>query len=220
MHPMKDKGKKRILIVDDHPMMREGLTMRIDREPDLVVSGEAGSAAEALEMLEQVKPHLVIVDITLPDRSGLELIKDILAMRPRVAILALSMHEESVYAERVLRAGARGYVMKQEGGRVIMEAIRTVLAGRVHASQALSARILDIFSGRRGTSDDSPVSALSDREFEVFQMIGQGMSTRDIAAKLRLSAKTIEAHRIHIKEKLRLRTASELVSFSARWSQR
>lgn len=211
--------KKRVLIVDDHPMMREGLTTRIDREPDITVCGEAGTAAEALNLVARLSPDLALVDISLPDKSGLELIKDIIAMHPDVAVLALSMHDESIYAERVLRAGGRGYIMKQEGGRKIMEAIRTVLAGHVHASAELSAKILEHFTGGASAATASPVSRLSDREFEVFQLIGLGTSTRDMGKQLHLSAKTIEVHRLHIKEKLGLRTAAELVSYAARWSQ-
>ncbi len=211
-------AKRRILIVDDHPMMREGLTARIDRELDLTVCGEAGTAAEGLEKVQSLSPDLAIVDITLPDKNGIELIKDILAVQPGTAVLALSMHDESIYAERFLRAGGRGYIMKQEGGRKIMEAIRTVLAGQVYASAAISAKILDSFSGRRSAPEESPVSQLTDREFEVFQLIGQGKSTRQIAGELHLSAKTIEAHRLHIKEKLGIATAAELVSYSARWT--
>jgi DNA-binding NarL/FixJ family response regulator len=215
--PHKMPRERRILIVDDHPMMREGLTMRIKREPDITVCGEAGTAAEALRLVLSLKPDLAVVDITLPDKNGLDLIKDIRAVSPGTLILALSMHDETIYAERVLRAGGRGYIMKQEGGKRIMEAIRTVLDGRVFTSEAVSEKILDIFAGRCERLEDSPVSRLSDREFEVFQMIGQGRSTRQMAAALNLSVKTIEVHRLHIKEKLGMKTAPELVSFAARW---
>ena len=207
----------RILIVDDHPMMREGLTMRIEREPDFTVCGEAGTAREALRLAVSLKPDLAVVDIALPDKSGLELMKDIRAVSPDTLILALSMHDETIYAERVLRAGGRGYIMKQEGGKRIMEAIRTVLEGRVFASHAVSEKILDIFAGGLEKFEESPVSRLSDREFEVFQLIGKGKSTRQMAAALHLSVKTVEVHRLHIKEKLGIKTVPELVSFAARW---
>ena len=207
----------RILIVDDHPMIREGLTMRIKRETDITVCGEAGTAAEALRLAVSLQPDLAVVDITLPDKNGLDLIKDIRAVSPETRILALSMHDESIYAERVLRAGGRGYIMKQEGGKRIMEAIRTILNGRVYASNAVSEKILNIFAGRSAKLEESPVSRLSDREFEVFQMIGKGKSTRQMAAALNLSVKTIEVHRLHIKEKLGITTVPELVSFAARW---
>ncbi|HMJ64670.1 MAG TPA: response regulator transcription factor [Candidatus Binatia bacterium] len=215
-------GKKRILVVDDHPMMREGFAQLITRERDLAMCGEADTAHDALEKVGQLKPDLVIVDITLPGRSGLELIKDIQTMHPGTLVLVVSMHEESLYAERVLRAGGRGYVMKQEGGKKLLEAIREVLAGRIYVSSSMSARILEIFSGRRapeGRAPSSLVEELTDREFEIYRLIGQGLSTRDIAKQLHLSAKTVEVHRLNIKTKLKLTTASELIHHAVRWMQ-
>jgi DNA-binding NarL/FixJ family response regulator len=221
MKPQRKPGraKKQILIVDDHPMMREGLAQLISREKDLTVCGEADTAHEALTKTGQLKPDLVIVDITLPGRSGLELIKDIQAMHSGTLLLVVSMHEESLYAERVLRAGARGYVMKQEGGKKLIEAIRQVLNGQIYVSASMSARILEVFSGHRAEAGDSPVAGLTDREFEVFRLIGQGANTRDIAKNLRLSVKTVEVHRLNIKAKLKLSTASELVHYAVRWMQ-
>jgi DNA-binding NarL/FixJ family response regulator len=213
------RTKKQLLIVDDHPMMREGLAQLISREKDLTVCGEADTAHEALTKTGQLKPDLVIVDITLPGRSGLELIKDIQAMHSGTLLLVVSMHEESLYAERVLRAGARGYVMKQEGGKKLLEAIRQVLSGQIYVSPSMSARILEVFSGRRPEAADSPVAGLTDREFEVFRLIGQGVNTRDVAKSLRLSVKTVEVHRLNIKAKLKLSTASELVHYAVRWMQ-
>jgi len=210
-------GKRKVLIVDDHPMMRFGLTQLINNEPGLSVCGEAETAHQALAAIEKHKPDLVLADITLPDRSGLEMIKDIHAMYPGLAVLAVSMHDEAVYAERVLRAGGRGYVMKQEGGQKLMEAIRLVLSGQIAVSEKMSARILEIFSGRRTAGSGSPVELLTDREFEVFELIGQGKGTREIAQKLHLSVKTVEVHRLHIKEKLKLTTAPELVRHAVRW---
>ena len=210
---------KQILIVDDHPMMREGLAQLINREKDLEIAGEADTAATAVEKTSQLKPDLVIVDITLPGRSGLELIRDIHSVHPGALVLVVSMHEESLYAERVLRAGGRGYVMKQEGGKKLMEAIRQVLSGQIYVSVATSARILETFSRDKTDAPHTGVQSLSDREFEVFRLIGQGESTRDIAGQLNLSVKTVEVHRLNIKSKLDLATASELVHFAVRWMQ-
>jgi DNA-binding NarL/FixJ family response regulator len=215
-------AKKRILVVDDHPMMREGLAQLISRERDLAISGEADTAHDALQKVGELKPDLVIVDITLPGRSGLELIKDIQTMHPGTLMLVVSMHEESLYAERVLRAGGRGYVMKQEGGKKLLEAIRQVLSGQIYVSSSMSARILEIFSGHRasdGRTPSIPVEGLTDREFEIYRLIGQGVSTRDIAKQLHLSAKTVEVHRLNIKTKLKLSTASELIHHAVRWMQ-
>jgi DNA-binding NarL/FixJ family response regulator len=215
----KSKQTKQVLIVDDHPMMREGLAQLIDREKDLHVAGEADTAAAAVEKTAQLKPDLVIVDITLPGRSGLELIRDLHAVHPAALVLVVSMHEESLYAERVLRAGGRGYVMKQAGGRKLMEAIRQVLSGQIYVSADTSARILETFSRHNAEAPHAGVQSLSDREFEVFQLIGQGESTRDIAKKLSLSVKTVEVHRLNIKGKLKLATAGELIHFAVRWMQ-
>ena len=173
--------KKRILIVDDHPMMRQGLAQLINNEPDMVACCEADTAGQALSLIASNKPDVLIADISLPDKNGLELIKDVRAMAPEVLILVVSMHDEALYAERVLRAGGRGYVMKQEGGKKLMEAIRQVLNGSIYVSEKMSAKILEIFSGRRNQTGGSPVERLSDREFEVFQLIGEGKGTRQIA---------------------------------------
>jgi len=211
--------KKRILLVDDHPMMREGLTQLIQHETDLEICGEAGEANEAIEKINTLKPDLVLSDITLPGKNGIELIKDIHAMHPALLVLVLSMHDESLYVERVLRAGGRGYVMKQEGGKKIMEAIRQVLGGHIHVSEKMSSKILEIFSGRRADVASSPVEKLTDREFEVFQLIGQGLGTKQMADKLHLSAKTIDVHRANIKAKLQLGSVSELIRHAVRWAE-
>jgi DNA-binding NarL/FixJ family response regulator len=205
----------RILIVDDHPMMREGLRTLISRERDLTVSGEAETTGQALDAVANLKPDLVLVDITLSGRNGIELIKDICALQHALLILVISMHDELLYAERVLRAGARGYVMKQESGPTMMQAIRQVLAGRIYLSEKMSARILENVVGKHPTA--SPIERLSDRELEVFQLIGRGKSTVQIAEELHLSTKTVEAHRSHIKRKVYLRTMTELISFASRW---
>lgn len=208
---------KRILIVDDHPMMRNGLAQLIDNEPDLKVCAEADTAGQAIDIVSKQKFDLALLDISLPDKSGLELIKDFHALRPEMPVLIVSMHDEMIYAERVLRAGGRGYIMKQAGGQKFLTAIRQVLAGQVFVSENMSARILEMFSGRQPQNAGSPVRKLSDREFEVFQLIGQGVSTRAIAEKLHLSIKTVEVHRANIKEKLGLKTANELVRYAVRW---
>lgn len=212
-------ARKRVLVVDDHPIMRQGLSLLIENEPDLTVSGEARTAEEAVAEVAREKPDIALVDITLPGRSGLELIKDLQAMEPDLPTLVLSMHDETLYAERVLRAGARGYVMKQEGGKKLIEAIRRVLDGQISVSEKMSARILEIFSGRGGQSNLSPVERLTDREFEVFQMIGEGLGTRQIAERLNLSVKTVEVHRGHIKEKLKTKTGPELIRYAVRWGE-
>jgi len=212
------KAKQRILIVDDHPMMREGLALLIDHEPDLTVISQADSAAQALRLMETAVPDLLLLDISLPDRSGLEVIKDVHALYPELPVLVVSMHDESLYAERVLRAGGRGYIMKQEGGKRLMQAIRQVLEGRIYVSEKMSAKILETFSGHKG-DPLSPVENLSDREFEVFQLLGQGRGTREIAQHLHISIKTIEVHRTNIRKKLALSSGSELVHYAIRWTE-
>ncbi len=208
---------KRILIVDDHPMMRNGLAQLIDNEPDLKAIAEADTARQAIEAATRQKFDLALLDLSLPDKNGLELIKDLRVLQPELPLLVVSMHDEMIYAERVLRAGARGYIMKQEGGQKFLRAIRQVLSGQVYVSEKMAARILETFSGRSAAGSTSPVSQLSDREFEVYQLIGQGVSTRDIAERLHISAKTVEVHRANIKHKLHLKTASELVRHAVRW---
>lgn len=209
---------KRVLIVDDHPMMRQGLAQLINNEPDLKVGAEADTAGEGLDLVINQKFELAVLDISLPDKSGLELIKDIQAQKPSLPILVVSMHDEALYAERVLRAGARGYCMKQEGGKKLLEAIRNVLVGKIHVSAKISDQILETFSGRR-PEGTSPVERLSDREFEVFQLIGQGRGTREIADHLHLSVKTVEVHRANIKVKLNVKTATDLVRHAVRWAE-
>ena len=207
-------AKKRILIVDDHPMMRDGLRLLIANEPDLEVVGEADDAAAALDEAEKLKPDIAIVDITLRSSNGLDLIKDLHIRSPKTAVLVLSMHDESLYAERVLRAGGRGYIMKQEGGKRIIEGVREIANDRTFVSPAVSAKILDSFSGR---NDKAEVEQLTDREFEVFQLIGQGLSTKEMADRLHVSVKTIEVHRVNIKAKLKTPTAPELIRYAVRW---
>jgi len=213
------KKPKRIFIVDDHPMMRQGLAQLIGAELDLSVCGEAENGERALDNLSSLKPDLVLADISLPGKNGLELIKDFQTLQPSLPVLVISMHDESLYAERVLRAGGRGYIMKQEGGKKLMQAIRQVLDGKIYVSEKMSADILEIFSGRRAGAESSPLEKLTDREFEVFQLIGQGKGTRNIAEKLHLSVKTVEVHRANIKAKLKLKSAPELIRSAVRWSE-
>lgn len=197
-------------------MMREGLVQLIGQEKDLKVCGQADTAHEALELTAKTRPDLVLADITLPDKNGVEFIKDLQVMHPGTDVLVISMHDESLYADRVLRAGGRGYIMKQEGGKKLMLAIRRVLEGHIYVSEKMSAAILEVFSG--GHSEmASPVQQLTDREFEVFQLIGQGQNIKEIADRLHLSVKTAEVHRTNIKQKLKLRSVGELIRHAVRW---
>jgi DNA-binding NarL/FixJ family response regulator len=211
------RGRTRILIVEDHPMTRDGLAHLINGEPDLTIAWRAENAGQAIEIVSKQRPDLVLTDITLPDKSGLELIKDIRAIHPDVAILVISMHEESLYAERSLRAGARGYITKQEGGERLMQAIRQVLDGKIYVSEKTAARIVEVFSGKSRGSGRSPISQLTDREFDVYQLIGHGKSTKEIAHQLHLSEKTVAVHRGHIKSKLGISSAGELAHHAIRW---
>jgi DNA-binding NarL/FixJ family response regulator len=212
------KKRKRIVIVDDHPMTRLGMTQLINGESDLEVAGEASSAAEAFGVIASARPDLVLADITMPGKSGLEMLKDIHALHPELPVLVVSMHDESLYAERVLHAGGRGYIMKQEGGKKLMEAIRQVLSGKIFVSERIASRILEIFSGATPSTESSPLARLTDREFEVFRLFGEGLGTRELADKLHVSAKTVEVHRANIKAKLKIKTAAELMRYAFRWT--
>jgi len=196
-------------------MMREGLRGTIMGEPDLEIGGEAENAAQAMEALQVQLPDLVLMDITLPGKSGLELIKDIKAMYPQVPILILSMHDESLYAERALRAGAGGYITKGQRPNELIVAIRQVLAGRTYVSEKVSEKILKLFSGRAVTAT-SPLEMLTDREFEVFQLIGEGKATGEIAAQLHLSPKTVAVHYANMRRKLKLNTYPDLIRLAVR----
>jgi DNA-binding NarL/FixJ family response regulator len=215
-HISRSKLQTRILIVDDHPIFREGLAKLVAQETDLAVCGDADNAQDALAAIERLDPALVLVDISLPGRSGLELIKDIRSLRPQIAVLVISMHDELLYAERVLRAGGRGYVMKQEGPEKIIEAIRAVLKSQIFLSSRMSTRLLDSFSGQRGAAH-SAISHLTDRQLEILQLTGQGKDSHAIAKKLHLSFKTVDAHRAEIRKRLELRNFTELISYAARW---
>ena len=213
------KSEHRIMLVDDHPIVRQGMAVLINQEPDLNVCEEASNAEETLQKLEQAVPDALIVDVSLQGASGIELTKSLKNRYPYVPILILSMHDETLYAERALRAGARGYVMKQETAETVIHAIRTVLSGNIYLSSALSAKVLrDIVDGVKPSETDLyGIDRLSDRELEVFEMIGRGYSTRRIAESLNLSIKTIETHRAHIKQKLKLKNATELVHRAYHW---
>ena len=212
-----DVIKRRVLLVDDHPMTREGLAANINRQADLEVCAEAGSPAEAMSVLSKLSPDLMVTDMTMPGRSGIEFIKDIHAMRPDLPILVLSMHDEMLYAERALRAGARGYLMKDAGSAKLLEVIRLILTGQSFVSPQMSARLLDAVTGRRPRGSTSPIEKLSDREFEVFRLLGSGKSTKEVAEALNLSRKTVDVHRGRIKQKLKLKDAASLIHQAVRW---
>ena len=210
-------AKRRICLVDDHPLTREGLAGVINRQADLKICGEASHPAEAMTVLAKCKPDLLVTDMTMPGRSGVEFIKDVHAMLPELPILALSMHDEMLYAERALRAGARGYLMKDAGSAKVLDVIRHILSGQSYVSQQMSARLLDAVTGRRPRGSTSPIEKLSDREFEVFQLLGSGKSTKEVAQALNLSPKTVDVHRGRIKEKLQLKDAPSLIHHAVRW---
>lgn len=214
------RGVYRILLVDDHPLIRDALAVLINRQADLEVCGKAGSAAEAMRALSACQPDLTVTDLNMPGRGGIEFIKDAHAMYPAMLILALSMHDETLYAERALRAGARGYLTKDVGASHVLEVIRRVLGGGSYFSEKLSAHLLDAVTGRARKSDTSLIERLSDREFEVFRLIGRGQTTKEVAQTLNLSLKTIEAHRAGIKRKLELNDASSLIHYAVRWVER
>ena len=210
-------GKRTVLIVDDHPIVRQGLAQLINQEKDLEVCGQAEDAHGAIQAIREHDPDLVIVDISLRDTSGVDLIKDLRIQYPDLPILTLSMYDEAVYGERALRAGARGYVMKQEAIEKVVTAIRRVLAGEVYVSDEMAAKMLSKLVGGASKKPSSPIESLSDRELEVFRMIGEGFNTREMAERLHLSVKTIETYRAHIKEKLALQDASELLRSAIQW---
>jgi DNA-binding NarL/FixJ family response regulator len=210
-------ARKRIFVVDDHPMMRDAMCTLIDTEPGLISCGGAKSAEEALSEISRCKPDLVITDITLPSRSGLDLIKDLAAMYPDLPVFVYSMHDELFYAERALRAGARGYLMKEAGSEKMLEAIHRLLTGQVAVSPQIAAKILKQFSGAPARNSNSPIEKLTNREFDVYQLIGKGRSTKEIAEQLHISPKTVAIHREHIKEKLEIGSATELTHQAICW---
>jgi DNA-binding NarL/FixJ family response regulator len=212
-------AQSRIFLVDDHAMFREGLRQLIEREPDLMVCGEAAAVAEALQGISDTKPNLVIVDISLAGASGIDLIKAIKSQPEDLPVLVVSMHDESLYAERALRAGAMGYVMKQEPGKTVKTAIRKVLAGDMHLSEKLASSLVSRFMHGAAEPAATPIETLSDRELEVFRMLGQGKGTRQIAADMDVSVATVNSFRNRIKEKLDLKTSTELMLHAIQWVQ-
>ena len=207
---------KRIFLVDDHPIFRQGLVRLINDEEDLEVCGEAGTAAQALDALRHTAADAVVVDISLPGADGIELVKHLRTEHPHIPILVISAHDERVYAMRALRAGAFGYLMKQEGHQTLIPALRRILTGKVWVSDSYGEQI--IYQVARGAEDGaSPLDSLSDRELEVLRHVGEGKSSNQIAEALHLSVKTVETHRLHVKEKLDLQTSAELVRFATEW---
>jgi DNA-binding NarL/FixJ family response regulator len=211
-------ARKRILVVDDHPIVRQGLVLLINREPDLVVCGEAEEASGAMHVLASARPDVLILDISLNGPDGLDLLKILRASHPTLPVLILSMHDESIYAERALRAGANGYIMKQEATERVLVALRRILSGEIYVSDRIADKLLRHYITGSGTLRNSSISDLSDRELEVFRLIGEGHGTRQIAEELHLSVKTVESYQAHIKEKLSLRSARELMQRAIRWS--
>ena len=209
--------QKKVFIVDDHPVFRDGLVRIVAQVPGVVVCGEAGDARTAFDAISQLKPDLVLMDINLPGKSGLELLQDVHAMRPDLPVLVISMHDEQLYAERVLRAGGRGYIMKQEGPDKMKDAITKVLDGQVYASERTAATILDALSRPRSTASTSTMGKLTDRELEVLRLTGQGKDNRAVAQELHISLKTVDTHRGDIKEKLGLKNGTELIHYAVRW---
>jgi DNA-binding NarL/FixJ family response regulator len=207
------------MLVDDHPLVREWLSNLIHQQSDLIVCGEAETAPTALHAIAVTKPDVAIVDISLKDSSGIELIKSIKASHPRVAVIVLSMHDERLYAERALRAGARGYIMKRETTKKVIAAIRRVLEGRLYVSEKLASIFAEKFVDGHAPPARSPIEQLSDRELEVFQMLGEGQETRQIAESLHVSMKTIQVYCARIKEKLKLANATELLREAIRWNE-
>ena len=212
--------KKTVFVVDDHPIVRQGLALLIDQEADLTVCGEAEEMYSALSAIQAVRPDILIVDISLNGPDGLELLKNIRLGSPRLPVLILSMHDESIYAERALRAGANGYIMKQEATEKVLVALRRILSGEIYVSERVANSMLRHYVRGADPSEHSSISDLTDRELEVFRLIGEGHGTRQIAEALHLSVKTVESYQAHIKEKLSLRSARELVQHAVQWNVR
>lgn len=216
---MSNNFKKSIVLVDDHPLMRKGLALTLDSDPSYEVIEQLDRGEELIQRLDELNPDLIIVDVSLPGMSGLELVKHILSQKEDQLILVVSRHDESLYAERVIRAGAKGYVMKLEASEVLLTAVRKVLKGGIYVSDEVSERLLLGMSRGQKAVMESPIEKLSDRELEVFELTGKGNSTRDIAEKLHLSVKTVESYRARIKTKLNLENATELMVHAVKWVQ-
>jgi DNA-binding NarL/FixJ family response regulator len=212
------KSKSKVLIVDDHPIVRQGLAQLINQESDFVVCGDAGDIPQALQAIEESKPDVIIVDISLGHTSGIRLIEDLSHNFPELSILALSMHDESIYAERCLKAGAKGYIMKQEPPEKVVSALRKILEGDIYISDKLGTKLLHKFVTKRADTSGSPVELLSNRELEVFQLVGQGLKTRKIAEELNLSVKTVETYIDHIKKKMNFDDSRDLFLHAVQWT--
>jgi DNA-binding NarL/FixJ family response regulator len=210
-------ARKTVLIVDDHPLLRQGLALLINQQEDMQVCAEAEEAQAAMQAIAQQRPDIMILDISLNGPDGLELLKSIRASNPDLPVLILSMHDESIYAERALRARANGYIMKQEATEKVLVAVRRILNGELYLSDRMSNKMLQQFIGGAPSMIQPRVSSLSDRELEVFQLIGEGRATREIAEELHLSVKTVETYQAHIKEKLALRSGRELIQHAIQW---
>ena len=214
----KSNGKKTVFLVDDHPIVRQGLALLINREADLSVCGEAEDMQSALQAIVATAPDILVIDISLHGPDGLELLKNIRLRSPRLPVLILSMHDESIYAERALRAGANGYIMKQEATEKVLVALRRILSGEIYVSERIANSMLQHYVRGGAPGVQSPVAELTDRELEVFRLIGEGHGTRQIADQLHLSVKTVESYQAHIKDKLSLRSARELVQHAIQWT--
>ena len=212
--------KRRVFVVDDHPIVRQGLALLINRESDLMVCGEAEDAHTAVQLVATTNPDILVVDISLNGPDGLDLLKDVRTKHPELPVLILSMHDESIYAERALRAGAQGYIMKQEATEKVLVALRRILSHEIYVSEHIANRMLQRYIGSPGGGTPSSIADLTDRELEVFRLIGEGHSTRQIAEELHISVKTVESYQAHIKEKLSLRSARELVQHAIQWNVR
>lgn len=216
---MKSQNKSTVYIIDDHPLLVQGLSDLINAQPDLEVVGTSGDWTVALKHLQKNEPSIVVLDITLENSNGVEVLKNLKVHFPGLKVLMLSMHDENLYAMRSLKAGAAGYIMKAEATEKVVTAIRKILSGEVYLSDSMAKKMMSQLVGRRKDTGGSPLEDLSDRELEVFQMIGEGLTTRQIAEKLHLSVKTVETHRAHIKEKLNLTNSTELVQHAIHWKQ-
>jgi len=209
-------SKKRIYIVDDHPLMRKGMAMTLDNSVEFTVCGQSESAEEALNEIPELKPDACVVDISLPGMNGIELVKSLLAFNPEMKILVVSRHDEELYAERAIRAGAKGYLMKLEAGEILVSAVRQILNGGIYLSDTIGSKlIMKIASGQ--SAGDNPLEILSDRELEVFELTGKGESTKEIAQRLHVSVKTVDTYRARIKEKMHLKSANELMRKAVQW---
>lgn len=216
-HKPRDTAKK-VLVVDDHPIVREGLALLVNRERDLKVCGEASGAPDTLAAIEATHPDLVLMDISLHGVNGIELTKDLRARFPHLKVLIISMHDEALYAERALKAGAQGYLMKQEAPEVVLRAIRKALNGEVFVSERISAQLMRELTDCKTTDLGSiGIERLTNRELHIFELVGRGMTTQDIATEMRISIKTVETHRLHIRQKMQLRNAVELTHRAIRW---